>query len=269
MKFLAVLLLITTALVSIPSSGYTRSTVVNARGYSSTKEDALIQAKKNAVEQATGLYLNSKDNLKGDTLSSSTSSFTTGVVTSYKVISEGVDYIEIEATVVDKKLVGLNVTQKTLSDSERDQVKQLQGNNNNNNDLSEAVRSLDHVENAIEFVIDNLSVDSTGELLKVEGHLQYKKDWKESYVALKLKYGDDVFLKNLMSCADEIEGSIKVLAKSGETLETGLLKFALSSQGMLKRGVPNFDFDDPYTLYQKASNQIDSVEVGAFCKEDL
>lgn len=266
-------------LTSIEASANTQ--LVASRGYGSTKPAALKAAKENAVEMATGVWLTSKKSLVGSKYAENTTSFSTGIVESFRVVKTTSEYVDIEAVVVERTEVSISSKTAELTSADRDHITQLQ---DRNEDLEKSIASIDGVNTALEFTIQSLEVDVSGANVQIQGTLHYRRDWQIMYTEIKKKSQAVLcksffcsfsriwhnaaekppLLKNLNTCS-VVRGKLLITDEHDEVLVNRDVEFLEST--FLKRGEPNLDFGAAYTLLQQAVPDIHTVEVIPYCAE--
>lgn len=152
--------------------------VVTSKGYGTSTQEALENAKKNAIEMVVGTRITSQNKLKNNELSSEIGSVTTGVVESFKILDKGDNFVVIEASVTEKKLF------QTEGNTEinLDAINQLK---KNKQDLDLALIKLDPVNKALKFDITKISYDTDN--IIITGTMSYDKNWVEDFNELKQK----------------------------------------------------------------------------------
>lgn len=262
MKILRVLFLL--SYLSFSSEAIAKSQTVVAKGYGATQEKALDQAKRNAVEMVTGVWIASESTLKEDKLKTETTSFTTGVVESFTLLDSSDRIVTIEAVVVDRSREKLEVNNGELNASEQDQIKQLK---QNKKDLQDSLEAIDNVTLATEFIITELQIDKTGSHLQIEGHLQFKPEWKEMYKGILKKTKDNVSLPNVAACDYEVNARVRVLGKKAKVLEIREIILTFNDKGLLKGDRPNLGLKEEYSIKQAIPSTMEKIEVEVYCSK--
>lgn len=170
----------------LSSQSFAGSKFTTAKGYGSTQEEALADAKKNAIEMVVGTWLDSKTDSVNGSFRNKTTAFTTGTVNSFKVIESGEGYVIIDAEVLDRKTAQvLESKAAQLNSYEKDQMMQVLENDKN---MSEAVASIDDITQAVICEVKSFRV-------KPMDLSELEKESEERRIMFTEKYKNSVILE--------------------------------------------------------------------------
>lgn len=248
-----------------PSISYAKTQTVIAQGYGKTQEIAIEQAKRNAVEVVTGAWISSEESLEDNKFSSKTSSFTTGVIESYQILQATSSYVEIRATVVDRKDEELQVANNTLTLEEQGEIKQLR---KNTSELEASLEELDNVTRSLEFLVTNLKVEKTGREITITGHLKFKDKWKAQYKGLVQKAGEKKALIHASKCEYEVNGKLIFTSKRKKVVLVEEVLLQIPHREFIDRELrPELGFNQEYIFNRVIPEEFEKVELEVYCEK--
>ena len=156
---------------------------VTATGTGKTCEQALSNAKQNAIGKAIGVWIHGERSVYENEYKESIIEYSGGLIQSYKILSDQCTRVEIEAVVVPRKnaiRVGSAHVTKEIKDTYNARIeneKQRQIAINKINDRSKA------------FVFDIKEMELFPEKIVVVGELSYQEKWKYDYQELLKQAG--------------------------------------------------------------------------------
>lgn len=241
-------LLLTFIIIHLITVGCTASSAVAffdartviVKGYGATPNQALEQAKRNAVEQVTGIWITAETTVKNGKTQDSTASYTAGVLESFKITEVQANFVVIEAVVVDRNRKQLESSSATLS---RDMQSQIVQARSNESDLIEATASLDHVHLAFDYHIKKLKVSTDGDQLTVSGVFKYRRDWTTQYREVMSRAGKAlVFQEDLYNCMYRVNLRIEIYSDSNDLLKVH--EDVISGNYMTGTNVPHLGYSE-------------------------
>ena len=171
---------------------------VVASGEGLTCEEALVNAKINAVDKVNGTWVHGNSYVRDNLFSEKITTYNGGVVKSYKVLKDDCKYIIIEAEVVPQS----NKVETNSAKVSQDLFNHMIAKVENEEKLSKAVEVLNDRSKALTFKIKNIQYQYKGiaTLVTVEGDLSLQEKWINDYKALSKEASFDLpkFDKPLM-----------------------------------------------------------------------
>lgn len=171
-------LFLTLALLSFNAGAV--SVVASGEGY--TCEEALVNAKINAVDKVNGTWLHGNSYVRDNLFKEQITTYNGGVVKSYKVLKDDCKYIIIEADVVPQS----NKVETNSAKVTQDLFNHMIAKVENEEKLANAVKVLNDRSKALAFKISNVEYQYRGISTQViiHGDLYLQEKWLNDYKAL-------------------------------------------------------------------------------------
>ena len=234
------------------------SKTVIAKGFGSTREEALKQAKSVAIEMVTGSWINSESRLKEGKISTEAQSFTTGVVESFEIIERGKDFVVISASVLNRENNSIKDGSLKVDPG---QIAQLI---KNQQEIEKSFKEIDNIDKALLFKIIKIDYSSSGSwvVLNITGRITFQPKWINDYNELNKRYSNYKF--NISKC-DLI--SLKVSGLKQDGSETKGNTDAMIQPFLFRNGEFDFDFDKETTIEARFSSveELTSFRVNFYC----
>ncbi len=180
------ILFLTLALLSFNASAVN----VVASGEGLTCEEALTNAKINAVDKVNGTWLNGNAYVRDNQYKENITVYNGGVVKSYKVLKDDCKYIIIEADVVHQS----NKVETNSAKVSQDLFNHMVSKVENEKKLSKAVEVLNDRSKALAFKISNVEYQYKGisTLVVITGDLYLQEKWLNDYKSLAKEVNFDL-----------------------------------------------------------------------------
>ena len=162
---------------------------VVASGEGLTCEEALVNAKINAVDKVNGTWLNGNSYVRDNMFKETITTYNGGVVKSYKVLKDDCKYIIIEADVVHQSNK-VETSSAKVNDLFNHMIEKVE----NEKKLSKAVEVLNDRSKALAFKISNVEYQYKGisTLVVITGDLQLQEKWLNDYKSLAKEVNFDL-----------------------------------------------------------------------------
>lgn len=207
-------ILLLTAFVALNAQAEVKT--VQASGFGDTCAQALIAAKRNALDKVNGSFLHSVEKTNNNSYNSNIEEYSGGVIKSYKYLRDDCTYVIIEAQVD----VRSNVVQFNGTDLNKDQIIHIKGIKEERDRKQSAVNLLDNRRDAVYFKIDKISLDiadgSEWVDVTIAGEFAFKDKWKADWKDVRQMFG----YFNLPSFADDAAVLVTAYDESGKQVFT-------------------------------------------------
>lgn len=187
---------------------------VQASGTGDTCPKALAAAKRSALEKTNGSFLHSVERSENGSYNATIEEFSGGVIKSFKYLRDDCTFVIIEAQVARRS----NLVQFTSIDLKKEQIDQLKGQKDSDDQKQKAVRLLDNRRDAVYFKTDKVTmnvVDSDVDVA-IKGEFAFKDKWKADYKDVREMFG----WFNLPSFAETGDVLITGVDANGKTVFT-------------------------------------------------
>jgi hypothetical protein len=162
---------------------------VVASGFGDTCAQALVNAKKNALEKVNGVWVSSIERANNGKYSEEVVQYSGGVIKSFKYLRDDCTYIILEAEVMKRS----NRVQMEKADLSRQQVIHIDGIKDQVDRKKQAADSSNDRSSAVYFKPKNtqLQLHENGKdiLVSIEGTFAFTDKWRADYLALREQFG--------------------------------------------------------------------------------
>ena len=162
---------------------------VQSSGTGATCDEALLNAKRHALEKVSGSWVRSIRRSADDKYEEEIVEYSGGVVKSYKYLRNDCTFVIIEAEVMKRS----NKVQLEAADISRNQIVHIEGIKNSIDRKQQAVKSIDSRANAIYFKPSNTElrvIEGTNDIaVSIEGEFAFKDNWRADYLELREQFG--------------------------------------------------------------------------------
>lgn len=163
--------------------------VVQASGTGNSCDQALLNAKKNALEKVNGSWVRSIERSQDGKYEEEIVQYSGGVVKSYKYLRDDCTFVIIEAEVMKRS----NRVQLEAADITNSQIIHIQGIKDSVDRKEQAVSKINSRVDAVYFKPNNTSmsiIDGTNDVaVSIEGKFAYKDKWRADYLELREQFG--------------------------------------------------------------------------------
>jgi hypothetical protein len=163
--------------------------VVQASGTGETCDQALLNAKRNALEKVNGSWVRSVERSQNGLYEEDIVQYSGGVVKSYKYLRDDCKFVIIEAEVMKRS----NRVQMEAADISKNQIIHIQGIKESLDRKKQAVSKLNSRSDAIFFKPKNTSmrvIEGTNDVaVSIDGVFAYKDKWRADYLELREQFG--------------------------------------------------------------------------------
>lgn len=162
---------------------------VQASGVGDTCDQALLNAKKAALEKVNGSWVTSTERVNNGKYSEDIVQYSGGVVKSYKYLKDECTFVIIEADVMKRS----NRVQMEKADVSREQIVHIQGLKEQVDRKKQAVDRINNRSEAIYFKPKNtqMQLHDNGKdiLVAIEGSFAFTDKWRADYLELREQFG--------------------------------------------------------------------------------
>jgi hypothetical protein len=163
--------------------------IVKSSGTGSTCDEALLNAKRYALEKVNGSWVHSVERSVDGSYNEEIVQYSGGVIKSYKYLRNDCTFVIIEAEVMKRS----NRVQLEAADIKRDQIVHIQGIKDSIDRKQQAVKVIDNRANAIYFKPTNTEmrvIEGTNDIaVAIAGTFAYKDKWRADYLSLREQFG--------------------------------------------------------------------------------
>jgi len=167
----------------------TEPVVVKSSGTGSTCDEALLNAKRYALEKVNGSWVHSVQRSVDGSYDEEIVQYSGGVIKSYKYLRNDCTFVIIEAEVMKRS----NRVQLEAADIKRDQIVHIQGIKDSIDRKQQAVNSINSRYKAIYFKPSNTEmrvIEGTNDIaVSISGTFAYKDKWRADYLELREQFG--------------------------------------------------------------------------------
>lgn len=162
---------------------------VQSSGTGSTCDEALLNAKRYALEKVSGSWVYSIRRSSDDTYDEKIVEYSGGVIKSYKYLRNDCTFVIIEAEVMKRS----NRVQMEQANVTNQQIIHLDGIKQSLDRKKQAVSVIDSRANAIYFKPNNTEmrvIDGTDDIaVSIDGTFAFKDKWRADYLELREQFG--------------------------------------------------------------------------------
>lgn len=162
---------------------------VQASGVGDTCDQALLNAKKAALEKVNGSWVTSTERVNNGKYTEDIVQYSGGVVKSYKYLKDECTFVIIEADVMKRS----NRVQMEKADVSREQIVHIQGLKEQVDRKKQAVDRINNRSEAIYFNPKNtqMQLHDNGKdiLVAIEGSFAFTDKWRADYLELREQFG--------------------------------------------------------------------------------
>jgi hypothetical protein len=199
---------------------------VQASGTGNTCDQALLNAKRYALEKVNGTWVTSTQRSTDGSYNEDIVQYSGGVIKSYKYLRNDCTFVIIEAEVAKRS----NRVQMEQADVTQGQIIHLAGIKDARDKKQEAIRAIDSRQEAIWFKpkkTEMAMIENTNDVVvRIDGEFSYKDKWRADYLELREMIG----YFNLPSFA----GEPTIVIKGFDSSKKEVFKTSFVYQGELK-----------------------------------
>jgi hypothetical protein len=187
---------------------------VQASGTGDTCKQALVAAKRAALDKANGSFLYAVERDDNGKYTANIEEYSGGVVKSYKYLRDDCTFVIIEAEVERRS----NIVQLTGVDLDKGKIVHIQGMKDAQDQKQKAVKLLDNRRDAVYFKKTDMSMQLVDDVVGVtlSGTFALKDKWKSDYKDLREMYG----WFNLPSFAEDAAVLVTGIDRAGKPVFT-------------------------------------------------
>lgn len=162
---------------------------VVASGFGDTCAQALVNAKKNALEKVNGSWVSSIERANNGKYSEEIVQYSGGVIKSYKYLRDDCTYVILEAEVMKRS----NRVQMEKANVSSQQIVHINGIKEQSDRKKQAVDAINDRSSAVYFKPKNtqfqLHENGKDVLVAIEGTFAFTDKWRADYLALREQFG--------------------------------------------------------------------------------
>lgn len=195
-------------------SAHAETVTVQASGFGDTCDQALMAAKRNALDKVNGAWIHSVERSSNGNYGEDIFQYSGGVVKSYKYLRDDCTYVIIEAQVTAQS----NKVQSPKSVVDQGQVIFLKGVKEHQDTKQQAIQRINNRSEAVYFNPEETefkSIEGTSDIsVKIKGKFAFNDKWKADYKTLRQEFG----YFNLTSFVDPAKITVTGLDTASETV---------------------------------------------------
>lgn len=165
----------------------TEPVTVQASGTGNTCDDALLNAKRYALEKVNGSWVRSVERSKDGSYEEDIVQYSGGVIKSYKYLRNDCTFVIIEAQVQKRS----NRVQMEQADVTKNNIIHVQGIKDSVDRKQQAVSKIDSRSTAVYFKPSSTEFNVVGDdvAIKINGTFAFNDKWRADYLELREQFG--------------------------------------------------------------------------------